>query len=431
MKLVAVKCPECGATVRPPENAERLRCEYCGMTSVVRRRTRILELPVAPVKAPPYPANMPVAMQVHSRRWVAMTMVIPIVLVGLISVVGFVLSRAGITPMAKAERRYGWWSSGVILADVNGDGTPDPVGKIFYAVKDSAHVAAFDGATGERLWQTPKLGDSSDSGTFLTLSGGTIVMANSIGKLYGYAAADGKQLWSASLTEAPSKSCAAESPDSLIVVTADDARHRVAVADGSITTEPATEDKRPCRPVETDARDTAGAATELASADHWDHAWPPYVGDVYVSYHLRPVGSDVTYAFGTRKQGSNIPMLAAFRTELPDKPDGEPAYTVLWEMEVPARDPLTAYTSAPVRAAVDDQAVYVVYDMKKGPHRLASFGRADGARRWDVAAPDEDLDWIFALRSTGEHVYLSDSMRLEVFDAATGAHVRTVADGTW
>jgi hypothetical protein len=35
------------------------------------------------------------------------------------------------------------------------------------------------------------------------------------------------------------------------------------------------------------------------------------------------------------------------------------------------------------------------------------------------------------LRSTGEHVYLSDSMRLEVFDAATGAHVRTVADGTW
>ena len=141
MRLMEVRCPKCGATVPVKEGATTASCEYCGTQSVVSRRTRFLER-----KLPPQvqqAAQMPVAVQRHTTKWV---MIVAVVIPGVLALF------AGFIPFLLKGKLGGgdlneFWGGGhPTLADVNGDGTADVIGMVHAVQSDDAtRVMAYDG----------------------------------------------------------------------------------------------------------------------------------------------------------------------------------------------------------------------------------------------------------------------------------------------
>src|SRR6185437_15673446 len=117
-----------------------------------------------------------------------------------------------------------WQGRGPILADVNGDGTPDIVGRLRYiAAADEITLAAFDGASGRQLWESESLGTSEQvSDGVLGLAGDTLVFA-SPGQVSGFRVSDGKSKWKGtSLPEKVDAFCGAPQAGEVLLRLADD-----------------------------------------------------------------------------------------------------------------------------------------------------------------------------------------------------------------
>lgn len=425
MKLIVVTCPHCGGRIQTAEATDHVRCEYCGTLSRLQRRTRVLErvLPPPPM-APGGPA--PIAVQQRSRRvgWiVALAALVPIVIFGAVAaaILGQGPRRGARAPAGGAAATAtavqadlpAWQGETPLLADLDGDGTPEVIGRSRRVGKrDEIRVIALDGKTGTPRWESEPLGTYSD--TFqgpLVLAGDLVLFASQRAEVRAFGAADGKRRWSATLEERVERFC--ERGETIVAVGKDDVERPLVRATGAraeVTAEaapPAEAAKRgpktrkaapACEGAPSDRGGVRSRHLDWAIADKLDIA-----GDRLVS------GPGGRVASGTRRKGTRVPLLVAL----------DAANKARWRVDLP-QDPLAAGEGAPSAVVVGDAVVCAAYRLDGPGWRtsVACFTLADGRRLWDRAI---DKGGASAMEIAGATLLLSSSNRLEARELQTGA----------
>lgn len=411
MRAVAIKCPNCGADVQADAGSETATCAYCGTTAYVQRRSRVLQIP-RPV--PPQRQQMPVA--VPKRTVGAIGCVAGLgILAGI--VVPIVVGARSCTSCAANVLRQHQWNgvNGVIVADVDGDGIDDAVGRTRTLQPDRLYLAAYSGADGHRLWQTQPLGTYTDYyHTASGLVGQTVLLGGTPGELMAVSTTDGTIRWKIRLSEKVERICAAADDTTALVETADERMQEIVVADGSVKG-PASGG---CRPLPNDSTNGDGPDRVLYAwhNDYRDQA-PRHLQGIDADEAIHCPSGDITIAVGHKEKGTRVPMIASYRP-------GEQA--PLWVATVPASDPLGVEADDPdtQNVAVDGDGVAVAYETKKTHRfRLTLFG-ADGKRRWDIAVSGDSP--MSAVRMSPTLVLVSRWSHLLVYDRATGKQAWTV-----
>lgn len=434
-----MSCPHCGANLNVDDRSASVVCQYCGTSSRVQTRSRVLQIP-RPLPSAPGPER-PVARQRFrgATPFLASSLFIGAVTLG----IGIAAHRSDqAIPQAAYQQLHraiasvervvsptpaspDTWSTGVpLVTDVDGDGADDLIG-LTRNVHDGDRVqlAAFAGATGAVLWRGERLGTYSamvQAGIFL--AGELVLVATPSGDLQAYARADGSPRWRISLGERVAEICAIGArPEAALVGTRDRRWHKVALADGSRATAGAPKRVEPrsrsglalawvegrlpagtCLPLATAGRD---AMPGLATADSW--ARLAKIEGMSV-LRLARRGSGPVVAIGHKTPGTPVPMLAVL--------DGR---KLRWKAVVPGSGPLDARADD-THLTVDESSVFQVWEGKDGP-RLAAFALVDGRRRWEVALHPELARVVVGVVAVGGRVAVAGWGGLQAFDVATGA----------
>jgi len=405
--VIAILCPQCGASLKVDRDAATATCDYCGTTSQVQRRSRILQIPVRTAPPPGQP-SYPVARQVRSRSSNAGAVV------SLLAVIG---GGVGVYMCLTRNHLFGggdrsWDSSRPLLYDVNGDGVMDVLGRSRYVRSgDTVHMIAIDGKDGSTLWESGSLGPRGDHYQDpLAIAGNVLLQGDQQGGVSGWDVIGGKRTWRVDLGERVAAMCAGDAAH-VVIETKDKRRHLIDLSDGKRSDAPAGD----CVELGTDAPGIRGHDIFDVHRAGIDDI--PIPGMHAESFLDRP-GTSAVLVIGRRSPGTGVPMAALV--------DGN---KVVWSTVIPEK-PLAASESAPEQSAWVDDVLVVVYALDDPTHghryRLASFATTTGLRRWDVAMPDGFMDVVAGLSVAGSRVYLSIWGRLEGMDLATGKHLYTV-----
>ena len=281
-----------------------------------------------------------------------------------------------------------------MLADVNGDGVLDLVGK---TRGDGEPIVALDGTGGAELWRTePLTKDASESGAFRAVVLGRVVSVDALGKAQAYDLRTGTPSWSALLGEQARGIC--EGKGVIVVETTDDLRHGLDPATGK-KSEVAKD--APCQRVYTSDRDLA-PGYRIVDWPEMQKLGIPRLGDIPgITAHraLVPDGPGPRFMLGQRDKGTAVAMVAAI---------GEHK-KMLWKDIVPGVDPLTTDVNVlGIEAAYIDGKLIVPYAMKGNDTgmRVACFAAATGERLWDVAALQKD-DNSYGIAVSPESVFVT------------------------
>lgn len=455
MGAIAIRCPECGATIPAPESSPVATCAYCGTRSQVRRRTRFLEIP-QPAAQLPGPA-LPVAMQQHSARWAVGLVMMPLVIGGAIA--ASMLAQRGLAGGPASLREPRWdGTKGAALVDVDGDGTIDIVGRAdVIEPEHRAMIGAWHGTTGKRMWITAPIGRRSDHLMApLGVAGKVVVTGDGLAGVSAFNLADGTPLWTIRLNEKVAQLCVGGSDETVQVQTADDQLHPIKLADGAL--QPAGP-AAPCLPVVGDSvrgdRNAWTVWTHTGTATKVPGTTIPGMNARTALHHR---ASGISLALAEKTPGTRVPMIAAFRWPAEDGIDldalerqvwatkdpkernrlreirraAEQARRdrvpeVQWTAQVPGIDPLSVSEGGPEphHVALDPGGVVVVYQTRNTHEfRLAGFAMSDGRRLWDVPVPGSDPLSTVELSPT--HALVSRWSGLHAFDRATGALAFTI-----
>ena len=416
MKGVSIKCPNCAARLSVKSDQDDATCTYCGTAVVVRRRSKILERPLPPPKTAP--VGRPV---VTARRSSA----------GVLGMVLFILVLLaapifGVVKHCSHKIGFGtdWTWDGVdsvILADVNGDGTLDAIGRVrVMQPDDMIAMAAFDGRNGKRLWKSEKLGARGD--VLHTVSGlapGVLIAGGGVGELIALGSADGSEKWRIRLAEKVEHLCAGPKDGTFVAQTADKRAQVIALADGRVE---GTVEVERCEALPSDATREEAPDRVLTNNHSEAYDWVRELEGMYASNSILHPPSGVTIAVGYKQPGTQIPMIARYT---PGEERGKAV--VSWSALVPAVDPLSVPTSSaePEDTAVDGEGVAVAYNVKFAHfYRVTLFAVADGRRLWDAEVPGERP--MSAVRMSPTHVFVSTWGGLYAYDRTTGKRVYTI-----
>jgi outer membrane protein assembly factor BamB len=338
-----VKCPECGATSNA--QGEVIKCEYCGTESRVQKRTAVFQMPVKLPKLEPHHPQR-VAVQVRTRVW-------PVVLIVVVSVLVPVVILA--TALLHQRGKFLWSGDHPLIVDLDGDGTSDAIGIARYVSGDKMKLRAISGKDGHAFWETDSLGTYIDTYQNIIAVSGTTLMFGATNKrprLDAYDLKTGKKLWSVVPPEVVEALCAGQ-PGWVTLETKDKVMYTVDLATGKLTEIVTNE----CAPLGSNGRHSSENP----------HRKPQVFG-----MHIdRVMGSAAPFVLsGSKSPGTPIPMIAAV-----DADDH-----VLWKSEVPADHFATNHTDAYV--AIDDHLVVAMFDHEKDtdPPSIAGFDRATGKR---------------------------------------------------
>jgi DNA-directed RNA polymerase subunit RPC12/RpoP len=422
MRVIQVKCSQCAAVLKVDPDKDFVDCEYCGTRSTVQRRTRVFQLP-RPVVAPvTVAAQTPrIALQMVNRTRIVVSLFSTLFTFALIggifwfvnkqvekatgkSVFGLARSAAG------GGSRMNWLGHGpALLASLDADRIPDPIGRVRYVTDgDTCYLAAFNGATGERIWQSAALGSYSDTYQGLTILADKLVLfADPRGSLTAYRIANGQKAWSVGLSDKVARACKLGAAE-IAIQTADERWQAVSIATGAI--------KRSSGPTgcvrfaddDDDTGDT-GQVVQTPGA----LKLPGMTVDRVVH---RGVGPPV--AVGYKNPGSAVPMLARLdRTR------------AVWKVEVPAANPLSTRTSAPELVSITATSACAIYEMQdSSPPHLTCFDLKSGIRRFDTEIDKGTTIVMEALVWAGGRFYLSSWGHLQIFDEATGGRVQRIGE---
>jgi hypothetical protein len=200
MRTDIPKCSNCGAALTSLVGSEGVHCAYCGTLNRVEAPTP------GPAPAPPRPPvyRMPPPVIARPRRGasrLASTASLLAVCIG-VAVVRFLqhgtssLGSVGL-PVVNVSSMTWEGVHSAIVADINGDHIPGLVGRVRYVLGgDRVAIAAFDGTSGTKLWETESLGTNEG---VLGMAEDTLLFATGGGELRAYAAHNGKKAWAVSL----------------------------------------------------------------------------------------------------------------------------------------------------------------------------------------------------------------------------------------
>ncbi|WP_437726246.1 outer membrane protein assembly factor BamB family protein [Sorangium sp. So ce861] len=368
-RIVDTRCPRCGAPLPVQPGMDSVTCQYCGARSLIDRGRKPTTAPVPQgmhvVRVAPPSANVAV--------FAVMGVVAAMGVAG--GVAAFVTQSApgasgarpvlGIGPSVQFKDRP-------MLADVNGDGAPDVIGKSGIPAGEE-WIAAFDGRDGKQVWKTAALAkDATGHEARRAVVFDRVISIDGLGKAQAYDLRTGAPAWSASLGEKPKRVCQGDGV--IVVETVDDAKHGL---------EPASGRRRElakgaaCKPVPSSKDDEAPGYRLVSWSDFDDLGLPELHAIEGMSAHraLVPSGPGPRFMLGRRSKGSQVRMVAAV-----DKKK------VLWKDVVPGVDPLTTRAMGTEEAAYEGGLLVVPYDMNDHSQgtRLACFDGATGKRLWDV-----------------------------------------------
>jgi outer membrane protein assembly factor BamB len=292
-----------------------------------------------------------------------------------------------------------------ILADADGDGLPDVVGRMRHlADGDKITIAAFDGRSGKPLWKSESVGTYSDGlQGALGLADATLLCASGGGELRGYALRGGKGIWRATLPEKVKFFCAGEDPGEAFVRLADEATVSVGLRDGHVVPRP-TGDAGACKRLPDDSADRD-------SNDWGDDASRSAPEGMRVSYAARAPGGGPVVLVGERAKGTSVPMIAAIYEDASRS----------WKADLPAERPLeTSAEPFGALAAVTSTRAFATYQRPQGngPHMLVCFDLS-GRRQWEKPLPDDAP--LTSVQAIEERVFVSQWGHLTAYDARTGA----------
>ena len=420
MRAIQVKCSHCAAVLKVDPDRDFIDCEYCGTRSTVQRRTRVFQMP-RPVKVATVATTAPqrIALQVVNKARMLVSLLSTLITFAFIggifwfvnrqvekatgtSVVGHI--KKGVTGPSNMT----WLGHGpALLAQVDRDRILDPVGRVRYVgTSDTCHLAAFSGATGERLWQSEALGSYSDTyqGRVIQLDK-MFLFADPRGSLTAFRANDGGKLWSVALSDKVERACRL-GPGELAVQTADKSWQTVSAATGA-------------------ARKSSGPQSCSRLPDDDEKTGDPEL-TVMTPGSLRLPGLSVArvvqrgrgapIAVGTKQPGTSVPMLARLDRS-----------RALWKAEVPAHSPLAARSSAPELVAVTDSQACAIYEMQdSSPPRLTCFDLKSGVRRLDAEIAKGTTIVMRALVWRDGRFYLSSWGHLQVLEGGTGRRIHLI-----
>lgn len=447
MRAIIVRCPNCGASLTVDDGATSVACQYCGTSSRIQTRSRVLQVPR---RLPPEPG--PVARQPFNRA-VLIGPILFIILSVVVSAVIFARAAqprhvATTSPPATAQPAHAppaappihpdTWATGIpLVTDVDGDGADDLIGLTRNVHDgDRAQLAAFSGATGAPLWTGASLGSYSEAVQLaFYFAGDQVLVATPAGELRSFSRTDGAPRWTTSLGERVNAACiipgaggqTTAEAGAVLIGTNDRRWHSVALADGTRTE--TAEPRRPsprdrgrtslawvegklpagyCLPLASSGRD---ALPGLATADSWSKL--PTIPGMSVARIVRRADGPIV-AIGAKSPGTAVPMLAVLDARAPR-----------WTATVPLTDPLEA-RAEPTHVALSPDAVFQVWEGKDGPH-LAAFDLADGRRRWDVALDKQQARVVVGAIVVGDRVIVAGWDGLLAFDTRDGTLAYSLA----
>lgn len=425
MRAIQVKCPNCNAQLRADETTPSVTCEYCGTASQIQRRTRILERVKPPAQIDP---AMHYAVQSHSSgwKWMILGLVLVPVLITVIVVVT-VVSRvrqavrveipkeitAAFGSNGKVRERGPSWQGtySVLVADVDGDGTPELVGRGRRVnAGDSIQVLALELATGTIKWQSEPLGTYTDTYTGpLSIAGDIVVHANNSGTIQAFALKDGTRKWKVTQDERVAGFCL--DGENLITVGADDMLRTYARADGSVVGTPkaapgkgrrSLDAKPPCAVLPDDRHTVFERVEDSRRARYNQYRIDGAKHDLDVEHAIDgPDGGRVLG--GTRKGGTRVTTIVAVDAKNVER----------WRSAA-AVEALTA-TGAPRHIVVGERETCIIY--YSNTYRTACFAMADGKRLWDLEASPSFAEGLLII---GRFLVMTSSRNIEVRDVETG-----------
>jgi hypothetical protein len=416
MDLASVKCPECQASLKVEPGRDEVTCSYCGATSRVRE-------PAAP---PVIPAPVVRPRPALPRYVVAIILagfLLP-VLIGVIAPIGMcVAASSAINASGPAPSEHMQWVGNrqPMLAQVNADGVADVIGWVRFLGGTSSfdHLAAFDGATGARLWLTAPISDGSQSfESKAAIAGDRLVVADPGGMLRSFLVSNGQPAWTAVLGERAERLCGG-APGAVRVDTTDGRSISVALATGQAAVIPRVKD---CAGLFTDV---PGETPTLAvDGRPFREGEPlPEVPGMRVTRALRDAASGLSVALGEREPGTRVPMAAGYEPKAGRR--------VLWVASIPSSDPLAVEQGASEVAAISVGRLLVSYSMadSRAGARLACIDATTGRSLWDAPIPASDTGDVGAIAASDREVFVSHWTYLDVFDLSSGALRLTI--GRW
>jgi DNA-directed RNA polymerase subunit RPC12/RpoP len=445
-RLESVNCPHCGAPLSIDAAADRVRCNYCGSTSLVQRT------------ADPPPGGAPVILVKSPAVNLALLLGLAAVLVvGAVSLTALSLRQPGPPavftastqrdpPAALPEARPKATAPETALrldprrplelVDVNGDGRSEIVASVVLrtGATESRHFAVFDSQSGALKARTPPLENLDEA--LAAVLGKRLVIANPLGEVVAYDLSSGDRQWTSTLGEPALALCAPRRAGAMLVLSGS----RGTMLD--LITGRQSETSEPCR--------SPLARSDVASA-------PRYRGD-----DSAPRGTEGILCGSVRVMGSQdytVPDACFFRAHLDTSKLGgmvghrlwsvekgwlvfgvrRPAPYVpmvgrlqrgrfVWQTEVPAENPLAADDGGPRHVAlVGDELVIGYSERREQLWHLTAFALADGARRFAVGL-EQLSGGLRALSAADDTIVAQDDDGFWLLDARTGS-VRTKVGG--
>jgi len=466
VRATTIKCPECGAAVNAPADADVATCEYCGTAAQIQRRSTILQRPMPLRARAPGAPQLPVATSTKAIGAIGCTIIFLGILAGFAVPIVLAVRSCSQESDRKAALRSPKWSgqSRAVHLDLNGDGVEDIIGRVRrLKPKDELMVAAFDGTNGKRLWVSESLGLRADVARGpMAVTGGTVIVGDGGAGVLALNTADGVVKWRIRLNEVVDSICAGSEQGTALLQTKDKQLHPVAVADGALQS---AVDGLPCAALPNDGprADSDERIAYRWSNENRDLVVMRRIEGFFSDTALHHVPSGVTIALGFKQPGTRVPMIASYSwpAEAGDELDpraireqmiaekdparerelyqlyrkareqqsgrGDRAPVVAWTAVVPGVDPLSVSAHPLTAEQVDLNGVEVVvaYELRETHHfRLTAFSTADGKRKWDIELPGDRPFSAVAVSPT--HAMVSRWDGLYVFDLATGKRAYTI-----
>ncbi len=443
-RLVAAKCPNCGAALRLDPQSQWVTCNYCATSSFIQVQGR---------PAPQHPTGPMIVVDAPrgpNPALVAIPMV-AMALCGAGASVWALLSQRRTTPdvavqtggttanprapASPATPDSVSASDRPLLTDANADGESDAIVLVsrYENGATRTRLAACDGRSGGYLWQSEELGRSAYQ-LKNAIFEGALLAADDAGRITAYRTGNGARLWSIAVGDKVERFCEATAPGRARIRIQDESFEDVELSTGARSK---VSGKPDCKPANTDER-----PRELGHPRTWksevmppeiesygcgstrfmgtwnfvleDRCGPKLKVDTQRLAGLQPgsIGRhDTGYLIvGYKSPGSRIPMAGFAR---PGK--------LVWSSPLPASDPLEFSEGSPTKLALSGDVVVLAYTYRSGSRaRATAFQIVSGSRLWDV-----ELDKALGgrpehLAASAQSVFLVGNSALVALDLADG-----------